>query len=60
MYLQWINGKEVVKHEIGHLPFGAEITKWLNFDKEERITVLCDNTLLDTTIPQGAISKLKT
>lgn len=44
-----------VRHEFGHLPFEAEITEYLNFAKENRITVLCDNVLLQTTIPQGKV-----
>ncbi|XP_070497859.1 beta-glucuronidase [Chironomus tepperi] len=51
----WINGNLVVRHEFGHLPFEAEITEYVNFAKENRITVLCDNVLLQTTIPQGKI-----
>ena len=56
--LQWINGKEVVQHEIGHLPFQADITQEIEFGEENRITVLCDNVLLQSTIPQGKVSEL--
>lgn len=45
----------VVKHEIGHLPFEADITDTLKYGEENRITVQCDNTLLENTIPQGKI-----
>lgn len=51
----WINGDLVVRHAFGHLPFEAEITSHLLFANENRITVLCDNVLLQTTIPQGKI-----
>lgn len=51
----WINGNLVVRHAMGHLPFEAEISSNLNFAQENRITVLCDNVLLQTTIPQGKI-----
>ncbi|CAO1432658.1 unnamed protein product [Diamesa serratosioi] len=51
----WINGVLVVRHEIGHLPFEAEIGEHLKFGRENRITVLCDNVLLSTTIPQGQV-----
>lgn len=51
----WINGDLVVRHAFGHLPFEAEITSRLLFANENRITVLCDNVLLQTTIPQGKI-----
>lgn len=48
----------VVKHEIGHLPFEADITTVLNYGQENRITVLCDNALLANTIPQGKIIEM--
>ncbi|XP_053660796.1 beta-glucuronidase [Anopheles marshallii] len=51
----WINGVEVVKHEIGHLPFEADVTNVLKYGEENRITVLCDNVLLQVTIPQGKV-----
>lgn len=51
----WINGNLVVRHAFGHLPFEAEISTHLKFAQENRITVLCDNVLLQTTIPQGKI-----
>uniref|UniRef100_A0AAG5DLF7 Beta-glucuronidase n=1 Tax=Anopheles atroparvus TaxID=41427 RepID=A0AAG5DLF7_ANOAO len=51
----WINGVQVVKHEFGHLPFEAEVTKVLKYGEENRITVLCDNVLLQVTIPQGKV-----
>lgn len=51
----WINGDLVARHAFGHLPFEAEITNFLGFARENRVTVLCDNVLLQTTIPQGKI-----
>lgn len=48
----------VAKHEIGHLPFEAEITDYVKYGKENRITVLCDNALIATTVPQGKISEV--
>lgn len=51
----WINGDLVARHAFGHLPFEAEITSHLSYAKENRITVLCDNVLLQTTIPQGKV-----
>lgn len=51
----WINGDLVVRHAFGHLPFEAEISNHLKYAQENRITVLCDNVLLQTTIPQGKI-----
>lgn len=51
----WINGEHVVQHTFGHLPFEADISNNLNYGNENRITVLCDNTLTLSTIPQGEI-----
>lgn len=51
----WINGDLVARHAFGHLPFEADITNHLNYGLENRITVLCDNVLLQTTIPQGKV-----
>ncbi|KAI7815367.1 beta-glucuronidase [Rhyzopertha dominica] len=56
----WINGELVMSHEIGHLPFQKEITSFLNFGGNNRITVACDNTLLADTIPQGYVKYLTT
>ncbi|KAK0094951.1 hypothetical protein PV326_009565 [Microctonus aethiopoides] len=53
----WINNALVTNHEIGHLPFEVEITSYLIFGSENRITVAVDNTLLQTSIPQGRISE---
>ncbi|KAJ6627037.1 Beta-glucuronidase [Pseudolycoriella hygida] len=51
----WINGDFVVQHTFGHLPFEVEVTNRLIFGKENRITVLCDNSLTSVSIPQGNI-----
>lgn len=59
-HIQWINGNQVVKHEIGHLPFEAEITEYVKYGKENRVTVLCDNVLLQDTIPQGKVTNQPT
>ncbi|XP_011179547.2 beta-glucuronidase [Zeugodacus cucurbitae] len=51
----WINGEKVMSHSIGHLPFESEITGQVKFGAENRLTLLCDNTLVNSTIPQGSI-----
>ncbi|XP_065079480.1 beta-glucuronidase isoform X2 [Ochlerotatus camptorhynchus] len=51
----WINGVQVAKHEIGHLPFEVDISTELKYGAENRITVLCDNVLLQVTVPQGKV-----
>ena len=40
---------------MGHLPFEAEITSLINYGGKNRITVAVDNTLLQTSVPQGKI-----
>ena len=50
-----MNGKEVMKHEGGHLPFEADVTGVLAYDEANRITVAVNNTLNPTTLPPGKI-----
>ncbi|XP_037821334.1 beta-glucuronidase isoform X1 [Lucilia sericata] len=54
----YVNGEMVVRHEMGHLPFEAEITNKLKYGEENRITVMCDNALIQTTVPQGKITEI--
>ena len=44
-----------MRHSIGHLPFEAEITEQVKYGQENRLTVMCDNTLTNSTIPQGKL-----
>ncbi|TMW46366.1 hypothetical protein DOY81_008553, partial [Sarcophaga bullata] len=53
--IAWLNGIEVTRHSIGHLPFEVEISKHLKYGAENRLTVLCNNTLTHTTVPQGEV-----
>ncbi|KAJ8922925.1 hypothetical protein NQ315_001468 [Exocentrus adspersus] len=50
----YINRQLTVTHEIGHLPFVADITQFLKFDEENEIVVLVNNTLTVSTVPQGS------
>lgn len=59
-FVQWINGKKVMQHEIGHLPFKEEITSFVNFGEENRLTVAVDNILGPETIPQGYLYQVPT
>ncbi|KAJ8919604.1 hypothetical protein NQ315_002226 [Exocentrus adspersus] len=54
----YVNGEPVLSHEIGHLPFGGEISSFLNFDEENNITVFVNNILTNTTVPQGDLAEL--
>ncbi|XP_045498403.1 beta-glucuronidase [Colias croceus] len=54
----WVNGKSVVYHEIGHLPFEVEITDVVLYNTSNLLTVVVDNTLLSDTVPQGQIKDI--
>ena len=51
--MQWVNGKFVVSHEGGHLPFEGDVTKFVQWDTSNTITVAVNNTLTPHTIPPG-------
>ncbi len=53
----WVDGKEVVRHKGGFLPFEADITKLVNNSvlEEHRLTVALSNVLDWTCIPCGEI-----
>ncbi|XP_076669148.1 beta-glucuronidase [Andrena cerasifolii] len=51
----WVNGGLVTNHEMGHLPFEAEVSSNLFYGGKNRITVAVDNTLLQTSVPQGKV-----
>ncbi|KAF7271007.1 hypothetical protein GWI33_016067 [Rhynchophorus ferrugineus] len=53
-----INGEQVASHEIGHLPFVAEISSQVNFIDENVILVEVNNILTSTTVPQGEVETL--
>ncbi|XP_077273342.1 beta-glucuronidase isoform X5 [Temnothorax americanus] len=56
----WVNNALVTNHEMGHLPFEAEISSYVSFGGKNRITVAVDNTLLQTSVPQGKIMEMVT
>lgn len=49
----WIDGKELVRHKGGFLPFEAEITELVTPGKAFRITVSADNTIGRSSLPVG-------
>lgn len=53
--MQWLNGIFFLKHDVGHLPFEAEITSYVVFGGKNRLTVAVDNRLTKSTVPQGKI-----
>ena len=47
-----------MEHNGGHLPFEAEVNKFLKFgftDSKNRVTVAVNNTLSPHTLPPGTI-----
>ncbi|KAG8184932.1 hypothetical protein JTE90_017785 [Oedothorax gibbosus] len=50
----YLNGENVMNHTGGHLPFEADVTKYLNFSGSNRVSVALNNTLSDKTLPQGS------
>ena len=51
----WVNGKKVMTHEGGHLPFQTEIGDLLVNDKPNRVTVAVNNTFTLSTLPCGSV-----
>lgn len=51
----FINGNRIVEHKGGFLPFEGEITDFVKFGKENRITIMVDNTLTWDMLPPGEI-----
>lgn len=52
--VQFVNGRRVVEHTVGHLPFEAELNKVLDdLSAPNVLTVAVNNTLTLDTIPQG-------
>ncbi|KAJ8974535.1 hypothetical protein NQ317_009102 [Molorchus minor] len=54
----YINGNFKTSHNIGHLPFQVEVGDILSFYGHNDITVIVNNTLTTTTIPQGEVETL--
>lgn len=55
----WVNGSEVTKHKGGFLPFEVEISEYVKFGKENRVTICVNNILQTDTIPLGKIVEFK-
>ena len=48
----WVNGEEVVRHEGGHTPFSADITRFAG-RTDNVVVVRADDPLEDLTTPRG-------
>lgn len=50
----YLNGVSVLNHTGGHLPFEADVTKFIRYSDINVLTVALNNTLSQDTIPQGS------
>ena len=53
---QWVNSVFLVEHEMGHLPFEAEIQDIVKYGSFNFVTVAVNNTLTPHTLPPGKIT----
>ena len=51
----YLNGRSIVNHTGGHLPFQVDATSHLKFGEENVLTVAVDNTLSSSSVPQGEV-----
>jgi beta-glucuronidase len=51
----WINNQRIGSHEGGHLPFSFEITKYIEWNKENHLSIKVDNHLKTTRVPSNNI-----
>lgn len=51
----WVNGQSVGQHEGGHLPFTFDISTYVRYGKENRITIEVDNELKADRVPLGNV-----
>ncbi|KAG5337921.1 BGLR glucuronidase, partial [Acromyrmex heyeri] len=56
----WVNNVLVTNHEMGHLPFEAEISSFVTYGSMNHILVSVDNTLGQNSVPQGKIVQVNT
>lgn len=51
----WVNGQEVGVHEGGHLPFAFDISSYVRFGQQNRITIEVENDLRADRVPLGNV-----
>jgi len=54
----WVNGKSVMTHQGGFLPFECDITAQVQWGGENRVTVRVNNLLNWQTLPPGELQEL--
>jgi beta-glucuronidase len=53
----YVNGKELMRHKGGFLPFAADIASLVRWDGDNRITICVDNRLTWQSLPPGEVVK---
>ncbi len=51
----FVNGKEVVRHVGGYMPFSADITEQVSAGEEITLTIAVNNILTNETVPPGRV-----
>jgi beta-glucuronidase len=51
----FVNGKEVVRHVGGYMPFSADITDHVSAGEEITLTIAVNNVLTNETVPPGRV-----
>ena len=51
----FVNGKEVVRHVGGYMPFSADITDQVSSGEEITLTIAVNNVLTNETVPPGRV-----
>jgi beta-glucuronidase len=51
----FVNGKQVVRHLGGYMPFGADITDHVSAGQEITLTIAVNNVLTNETVPPGRV-----
>lgn len=55
----FINGNKIVEHKGGFLPFEGEITDFVRFGEQNRITIMVDNRLTWDILPPGELKHIE-
>jgi len=54
----WVNGKKVASHEGGYMPFSGRLNEVANFGEKNKVVVVVNNELDQSTIPCGKIKEM--
>ncbi len=54
----FVNGQELVTYKGGYLPYEADVSDVVEYGRSNRVTVVVNNVLDDTTLPPGEIKTI--